>query len=89
MCRNYCSQAERDRSSDAVTALLQANYRLLDDVSKHGKQRIEDRESFFRRLFTKQNLDAMQFPYLGDVLDLLERKEYQAIPLYYNYHHIL
>lgn len=80
---------EFDKRRDAVTALLRANYRLLDDVSKHGSQRIQDRESFFHRLFTKENLDAMQFPYLGDVLDLLKSKEYQAVPLYYNYDHIL
>lgn len=68
---------------NAVTELLAENYRLLDKVSRHGNAPIPERNAFFKRLFTKPNLDETGFPYTGGVLDLLKSKAYKQLELPY------
>jgi len=75
---------EIDRRRDAVRKLIGDNYKLLDDVSAHGKRRIGHRIDFFKRLYTKENLHEMKFPYLPEVLDVLESEEYAKARLYYS-----
>ena len=72
---------EIDRRRDAVNELIQANYVLLDQVSKHGSIPIPKRAEFFGKLFTKENLAEQKFPYVADVLALLDSPAYQRAEL--------
>jgi hypothetical protein len=64
---------EVEKRGHAIHGLLEANYLLLDQATEHGTRPLPDREAFFQSLFTKTNLDEMKFPYLGEVVDLLDR----------------
>jgi hypothetical protein len=64
---------EVEKRWQAIHRLLEANYLLLDRVTEYGTRPLPDREAFFQSLFTKTNLDEMKFPYLGEVVDLLDR----------------
>ncbi|TWU14880.1 hypothetical protein CA54_37500 [Symmachiella macrocystis] len=66
---------------DAVIELATNNYKLLDKVSAHGARDIPDRDAFFRKLYTKESLDEAGFPYLGDVVDLLNDAKYEKAKL--------
>lgn len=74
---------ECDSRRGAVVALVQANYRILDNISQHGKKRIPDRSEFFRHLFDKKNIDAQEFQFLPELLDLLDRRDYREMKLHY------
>ncbi|MFH1919583.1 MAG: hypothetical protein ABIP48_06865 [Planctomycetota bacterium] len=75
---------EINKRRDAVEELIRANYRLLDDVSRHGRRRIPDRQAFFHGLYTRENLEKMAFPYLSEAEDLLKTDKYRNAPLFYN-----
>lgn len=60
----------------AVVELLQQNNRLLDKVGAHGAQVVPDRAAFFAKLYTKEHLAEQKFPYVEQVLKLLESDEY-------------
>ncbi|WP_339910694.1 hypothetical protein [Symmachiella dynata] len=66
---------------DAVVDLATKNYKLLDKVSAHGARNIPDRDAFFRKLYSKESLDEAGFPYLGDVVDLLNDAKYEKAKL--------
>lgn len=66
---------------DAVIELATKNYKLLDKVSAHGARDIPDRDAFFRKLYSKETLDEAGFPYLGDVVDLLNDETYEKAKL--------
>jgi len=68
---------------EAVQRLIQSNYDLLDEVTRHGLRPIPDREAFFRSLYTKPNLQQMQFPYLAEVSGLLTERAYRNAQLPY------
>ena len=68
---------------EAVLEVVRANNRRLDEISRHGRARMREREAFFEELYSKQNLADVKFPYLGDVLDLLDSPEYVDAPRYY------
>ena len=72
---------EFDRRLKAVNALLQANYVLLDQISKHGTIPIPKRAEFFRKLYTKENLAEQKFPFVEDAIPLLESPSYQQAEL--------
>jgi len=74
---------EINKRRDAVEELIRANYRLLDDVSRHGRRRIPDRQAFFHGLYTRENLEKMEFPYLVEAEDLLKTDKYRNAPLFY------
>lgn len=74
---------EIGKRREAVEELIRANYRLLDEVSRHGRRRIPDRRAFFQRLYTRENLAKMAFPYLAEVEDLLKTDKYRNAPLFY------
>ena len=65
----------------AVERLIQANYDLLDELTRHGVRPIPDREAFFKSLYTKANLQKMQFPYTAEVSNLLSDRTYQNAEL--------
>lgn len=74
---------EIDRRRDAVNDLIQTNYVLLDQVSKHGTMAIPKRAEFFGKLYTKENLAEQKFPFVAEVLELLESPVFQQAELRY------
>ena len=71
----------------AIVALIQANYDLLDteDVSNHGIKPIADREAFFSSLYTRENLERVKFPYAKQVARFLKTPEYREAKTHYAY----
>lgn len=69
------------RRREAVVELMRQNNRRLDKVGAHGAQVVPDRAAFFAKLYTKENLAEMQFPFIEQVLDLLETPAYQQAEL--------
>ena len=63
---------------EALDQLLKANNRSLDKLTGHGARSLDDREDFYARMYLKENLDEMKFPYLAEVLDLLDDRDYLA-----------
>ncbi len=63
---------------EALDALLTANNRHLDKLTGHGAKALVDREAYFAQMYLKENLDEMKFPFLAEVLDLLDQPRYQA-----------
>lgn len=80
---NKLIDAEVSKRRKAVTDLVQANYLVLDKISRHGAIDVPKREAFFRSLYTKANLDYATFPYTADALDLVGKKEYLDVELPY------
>ncbi len=68
---------------DAVEHLIQSNYDLLDELTRHGVRPIPDREAFFKSLYTKPNLERMQFPYTAEVSSRLSERAYRNAELLY------
>lgn len=63
---------------EALDELLKANNRKLDNLTGHGARPLADRDAFYAEMYLKENLDEMKFPYLHEVLDLLDQRDYQA-----------
>ena len=63
---------------EAIDALLASNNRHLDKLTSHGAKPLADRDAFFAQMYLKENLDEMKFPFLSEVLDLLEQRRYQS-----------
>jgi hypothetical protein len=63
---------------NAIQSLVLDINRHIDKVTQHGARRLEDREQFFVELYLKECLDEMSFPFLPDVLDLIDTREYQS-----------
>lgn len=72
---------EIDRRRQAVIELMRQNNRLLDKVGAHGAQPVPDRAAFFAKLYTKEHLAEQKFPFVDDVLDLLETPEFENAKL--------
>lgn len=62
---------------EALDALLTANNHRLDKLTGHGAKPLADRDAYFAQMYLKENLDEMKFPYLPEVLDLLNQRRYQ------------
>lgn len=75
---------EHAKRRDAVLAVVQRQYQRLDELTDHGNRELPDRDTFFHNLYTKSGLDEAQFPYLGEVLDLLKSRKYQKAPLLFH-----
>ena len=69
--------AELAPRRDAIKALVLDINRKIDTLTDHGAAALPNREEFLSSLFLKENLDEMKFPYLTEVLDLIETREYQ------------
>ena len=69
--------AEMEPRRDALQALVLAINRKIDAITNHGATPLPDRDEFLSNLYLKENLDEMKFPYLSQVLDLIDRPEYQ------------
>ena len=62
---------------DAFKALVMGINRKIDTLTNHGAIPLQNREEFLAGLYLKENLDDMKFPYLTEVLDLIETREYR------------
>jgi hypothetical protein len=67
---------EINRRVAAVTALVQANNDLLDQVTRHGVAAEYRDANFFKRLYTEQNLKDQNFPYTDSLKVLLRSRRY-------------
>lgn len=72
---------EIDRRRRAVIELMRQNNLLLDNVGHHGVQPVPDRAAFFAKLYTKEHLAEMKFPFVEQVLDLLKSPKYDQLEL--------
>ena len=70
---------EIQRRVSAVLDLVRANYVLLDKVSRNGQVAMRDRNAFFKRLYTRSNLEATEFPFRQEVAPLLESERYRQL----------
>lgn len=61
----------------SVVELMRQNNQRLDKLGVHGAEVVPNRATFFTQLYTKENLAEMKFPFIEQVLDLLETAEYQ------------
>ncbi len=73
---------EMSRIKEAVSALIRANYARLDSLTRNGKEPLADRPAFFAGLYTRENLEALDFPWLARVEPLLDRPEYREARRY-------
>jgi hypothetical protein len=72
---------EFEKRGQAVIELVKQNNVLLDKVGKHGTVPVPRRAEFFGQLYLKENLAKSKFPYLEEVLDLLETPKYREAEL--------
>ena len=56
--------------------LVQRNNKLLDQITRHGITTLESDPNFFRRLYTKENLQEQEFAALPLVSALLRNRRY-------------
>ena len=78
---DWAQDAIRDEIAprrEALDELLKANNRNLDKLTGHGARPLADRDAFYAEMYLKENLDEMKFPYLHEVLELLEDRDYLA-----------
>lgn len=61
----------------AVVEVMKQNNQQLDKIGAHGAELVPNRATFFTQLYTKENLAETKFPFVEQVLDLLETAEYQ------------
>ena len=78
LCGQWINE-ETDKRLTAVKELIRQNNLRLDKLSTHGNQKIPERAAFFAKLYTKENLAEMKFPFVEEVLGLLETPEYQQL----------
>lgn len=78
---NKLVEDEIIKRREAVVELMRQNNRELDKIGAHGAQPVPDRATFFAKLYTKENLAEKQFPFVEQVLDLLESPAYRKAEL--------
>lgn len=65
------------KREQALIELIRQNNRLLDATSHHGVDALPDRRAFFAKLYTKEHLAELKFPFLGEALKVFEEKAYR------------
>lgn len=68
---------ELTRRETAVTELIRQNNRLLDTTSSHGTEKMRERREFFAKLYTKEHLAELQFPFLDEALGVFNQEAYR------------
>ncbi len=68
---------ELAKREKAVTELIRQNNRLLDSTSSHGTESLGDRRGFFAKLYSKEHLSELQFPFLDEALGVFNQEEYR------------
>ncbi len=74
---NKLVDAEIVKRRQAIVELMRQNNLRLDNIGAHGAQVVPNRAAFFTQLYTKDNLAEMKFPFIEQVLKLLDSPEYQ------------
>ncbi|MDX1967358.1 MAG: hypothetical protein SFV23_09320 [Planctomycetaceae bacterium] len=69
---------ELDRREDAVTEVIRRSNQLLDALSRHGEINIPERAQFFAKLYTKEHLASLDFPFVAEALKVFETEAYIA-----------
>ena len=72
-----------DKRAKSIRDVMIHNNQTLDNISHHGTAPIPKRADFFRSLYTKDNLAQARFPYLENVLKVLDSPDYQNAELRY------
>lgn len=72
---------EITKRREAVVELMRQNNVLLDKVSAHGLRSVPDRAAFFETLYSKEHLAEQKFPFVDQVLDLLNKADYRDAEL--------
>ncbi len=80
---NRLINEQLDKRAKSVRDLMIRNNQTLDNISHHGTSPVPMRADFFRSLYTKENLAEAKFPYLDNVLKLLDSDNYQKAELRY------
>ncbi len=70
---------ESDKRLTAIKELMRQNNVRLDKLSAHGINTVPERAAFFAKLYTKENLAELKFPFVEEVLSLLETPKYQHL----------
>lgn len=70
-------EAEISPRQKAIYDLVHAINKKLDALSNHGANPLPGREEFMEGLYLKECLDEMKFPYLAEVLELANSREFQ------------
>lgn len=73
--------AEITPRRDAIYDLVHAINKKIDTLSDHGANPLPNRDEFLEGLYLKESLDELKFPYLTEVLDLVDSREYQRAKL--------
>lgn len=68
---------ELTRRESAVTELIRQNNRLLDSTSSHGTESLNDRRGFFAKLYSKEHLAELKFPFLDEAVGVFNQAEYR------------
>lgn len=67
----------------AVEKLVETYYERLDEATQHGLRGIDDRKKFFTRIYSVEDLEKAQFPYVDDVRTSVEQIDSEIIQQHY------
>ncbi|HTN02022.1 MAG TPA: hypothetical protein VL132_09100 [Planctomycetaceae bacterium] len=67
-----------DERRKAVTDLMNALQQRLDALTRNGNVAIADRGQFFSEAYGKEMLAELKFPYLEDVLKVVDSDDYET-----------
>jgi hypothetical protein len=77
-------QSRADLRRMAVESLIQAYYDQLDQLSRDGRDPIEDRKGFFESLYMRDSLRGLKFTYLDNALRMVGTSSYADIGQHYS-----
>lgn len=61
----------------AVRDVMKKNNKTLDKISLHGLIPVPQRDAYFQKLYSKENLADLKFPFLNDVVKLFNTADYE------------
>jgi len=68
---------------DSVQKIVQQYYDRLDQQTKNGLDDIDQRAEFFLTLYSKQDLESLEFPYLNEIRSALTSVDLDAVKNHY------
>jgi hypothetical protein len=69
---------------EAVQTIVQKYYERLDAQSNNGLDDIDQREKFFMGLYSKQDLESLEFPYLKEIRVALADANLESVANHYS-----
>jgi hypothetical protein len=75
--------AEQSSRRDSVQKLVQQYYNLLDKQSNQGLGDIENRRDFFMALYSREDLESRDFPYLNEIRGTLSNVNLDEVKKHY------